>query len=57
MKNAEQARQLLAIAAMLDGAWWEDAAKIGGVDRQTLRDWVLRLDERGPQVLAYRSMP
>ena len=41
-KDAAQARRLLAIAAVLDGASREDAAKIGGMDRQTLRDWVIR---------------
>ena len=39
-KDVAQARRLLAIAAVLDGASREDAAKIGGMDRQTLRDWV-----------------
>ncbi len=43
-----QARRLLAIAALLDGASREDAAKIGGMDRQTLRDWVIRFNEQGP---------
>ena len=43
-KDAAQARRLLAIAAVLDGALREDAAKIGGMDRQTLRDWVSRLE-------------
>src|SRR5262245_60544322 len=38
--DAAQARRLLAIAAVLDGASREEAAKIGGMDRQTLRDWV-----------------
>jgi hypothetical protein len=35
-KDAAQARGLLAIAAVLDGASREEAAKIGGMDRQTL---------------------
>ena len=35
-------RRLLAIAAVLDGASRTEAAKIGGMDRQTLRDWVIR---------------
>src|SRR6266508_2962103 len=48
VKNAAQARRLLAIAAVLDGASREDAAKIGGMDRQTLRDWVIRFNEQGP---------
>src|SRR5262249_22642362 len=37
-KDAAQARRLLAIAAVLDGASREEAATIGGMDRQTLRD-------------------
>ena len=50
-KDAAQARRLLAIAAVLDGASREEAAKIGGMDRQTLRDWVIRFNERGPDGL------
>jgi transposase len=50
-KDAAQARRLLAIAAVLDGASREDAAEIGGMDRQTLRDWVIRFNERGPDGL------
>jgi transposase len=50
-KDAGQARRLLAIAAVLDGASREDAAKIGGMDRQTLRDWVIRFNAQGPEGL------
>jgi transposase len=50
-KDAAQARRLLAIAAVLDGASREEAAKIGGMDRQTLRDWVIRFNEQGPDGL------
>jgi transposase len=50
-KDAAQARRLLAIAAVLDGASRHDAAKIGGMDRQTLRDWVIRFNNRGPDGL------
>jgi len=50
-KDAAQARRLLAIAAVLDGVSREAAAKIGGMDRQTLRDWVLRFNEQGPDGL------
>ena len=50
-KDVAQARRLLAIAAVLDGASREDAAKIGGMDRQTLRDWVIRFNEQGPDGL------
>src|SRR4051812_47621160 len=46
-KDAAQARRLLAIAAVLDGASREDAAKLGGMDRQTLREWVIRFNAQG----------
>jgi transposase len=46
-KDAAQARRLLAIAAVLDGASRNEAAKIGGMDRQTLRDWVIRFNDQG----------
>src|SRR5437762_11440314 len=46
-KDAAQARRLLAIAAVLDGASREEAAKIGGMDRQTLRDWGTGFNEQG----------
>jgi transposase len=50
-RDAAQARRLLAIAAVLDGTSREDAAKIGGMERQTLRDWVIRFNEQGPEGL------
>ena len=56
-KDAAQARRLLAIAAVLDGALREDAAKIGGMDRQTLRDWVIRFNEQGPDGLVNIPSP
>src|SRR6202158_2430319 len=56
-KNAAQARRLLAIAAVLDGTSREDAAKIGGMDRQTLRDWVIRFNEQGPEGLVNIPSP
>jgi transposase len=34
---------------VLDGASREEAATIGGMDRQTLRDWVIRFNEQGPE--------
>ena len=46
-KDAAQARRLLAIAAVLEGASRSEAAKIGGMDRQTLRDWVIRFNDQG----------
>ena len=50
-KNAGQARRLLAIALVLDGCSREAAARVGGMDRQTLRDWVIRFNEQGPEGL------
>ena len=50
-KDGSQARRLLAIAAVLDGASREEVAKLGGMDRQTLRDWVIRFNEQGPDGL------
>lgn len=41
------ARRMLAIANALDGMSREDAARFAGMDRQTLRDWVLRYNEHG----------
>src|SRR5437868_9677137 len=50
-RDVGQARRLLAIAAVLDGASRAEAAKIGGMDRQTLRDWVIRFNDQGPDGL------
>lgn len=50
-KDTAQVRRLLAIAAVLDGASRAEAAKVGGMDRQTLRDWVIRFNEQGPDGL------
>jgi transposase len=57
VKNAAQARRLLAIATVLDGAARQEAAKIGGMDRQTLRDWVIRFNEQGPDGLINKVSP
>jgi transposase len=51
VKDANQARRLLAIAAVLDGMDREEAARVGGMDRQTLRDWVHRFNAQGPDGL------
>src|SRR3974390_1002918 len=56
-RNGAQARRLLAIAAVLDGASREEAAKAGGMDRQTLRDWVIRFNEEGPEGLINKPSP
>ena len=56
-KDVAQARRLLAIAAILDGAPRAEAARIGGMDRQTLRDWVVRFNEQGPEGLTNMVSP
>jgi transposase len=56
-KDANQGRRLLALAAVSDGMSRADAAKIGGMDRQTLRDWVHRFNAEGPDGLENRSAP
>ena len=43
-RDANQARRLLSLAAIYDGMNRKDAAMVGGMDRQTLRDWVLRFN-------------
>src|SRR5271167_4221633 len=51
VKNANRSRRLLSLAAVLDGMNRTEAARIGGMDRQTLRDWVHRFNEHGPDGL------
>ena len=46
-KDGPQARRLLAVAAIYDGAPRTEAAKIGGVGLQIIRDWVMRFNARG----------
>jgi transposase len=51
VKDAKQSRRLLSIAAVLDGMSRAEAARVGGMDRQTLRDWVHRFNAQGPEGL------
>jgi len=50
-------RRLLSLAAIYDGMNRTEASKIGGMDRQTLRDWVHRFSEAGPSGLLDRKGP
>ena len=54
---AKQARRLLALAAVHDGESRARAAQIGGMDRQTLRDWVHRFNAEGPAGLIDHRAP
>ena len=56
-KDGPQARRLLALAAIYDGAPRSEAAKIGGVTLQIVRDWVLRFKAHGPAGLVDRKAP
>jgi len=56
-KDGPQARRLLALAAIYDGATRTEAAKIGGVGLQIIRDWVLRFNARGPDGLLNGKAP
>ena len=48
------ARSILAIGNALEGMSSAEAARSTGMDRQTLRDWELRYNERGIDGLADR---
>lgn len=52
--DAKQSRRLLALALLLDGTSRYDAARMTGMDRQTLRDWVHRYNAEGVAGLADR---
>jgi transposase len=56
-KNAAQARRLLAIAAVYEGKQRSEAARVGAMDRQTLRDWVHRFNAAGPAGLIDGKAP
>src|SRR5260370_33136356 len=46
-EDARVGRRMLAIANALDGMSREAAAQAAGMDRQTLRDWVIPYNENG----------
>ena len=54
-KDSYQARRLLALALVLDGASRMAAARAAGMDRQTLRDWVHRYNAEGVEGLCDRA--
>ena len=56
-KSANQGRRLLALAEICDGASRSDAARIGGVGLQIVRDWVVRFNARGPDGLLDGKAP
>jgi transposase len=56
-KDGAQARRLLALAAIYEGATRTAAAKIGSVTLQIVRDWVLKFNAHGPDGLIDRKPP
>jgi transposase len=56
-KDAPQARRLLALAAIYDGDSRSEAAKIGGVTVQIVRDWVVKFNTHGPDGLVDKKAP
>jgi hypothetical protein len=56
-RDAGQSRRLLALAEIYDGGSRTKAARIGGVGLQTLRDWVVRFNARGPDGLIKGKAP
>jgi transposase len=47
-RDGKQVRRLLALAAIYDGSSRTEAARIGGVTLQIVRDWVVRFNAEGP---------
>ncbi len=56
-KDGPQVRRLLALAAIYDGGTRGEAARIGGVTLQIVRDWVMRFNAQGPDGLIDRKAP
>lgn len=50
-RDANQVRRLLALAMIYEGGTRSEAAQLGGVGLQTVRDWVLRFNAAGPDGL------
>ena len=55
--DGNQTRRLLALAEVYDNGSRGDAARIGGVGLQVVRDWVLRFNADGPDGLIDRKAP
>src|SRR5215210_3512269 len=56
-RDPDQTRRLLALAAIYDGASRTEAAQIGSVTLQIVRDWVLRFNAKGPEGLLTGRAP
>jgi transposase len=56
-KDSGQARRLLALAEIYEGGSRSEAAQLGGVTLQSIRDWVLRFNSHGPDGLIAIKAP
>ncbi|MGH1481259.1 MAG: helix-turn-helix domain-containing protein, partial [Geminicoccales bacterium] len=56
-RTPSASRRMLALALVLEGSKRAEAAKAGGMDRQTLRDWVHRFNAEGPEGLYSKPGP
>jgi transposase len=56
-RDGDAARRMLALAHVLDGGSRGEAARLCGMDRQTLRDWVHRYNAEGLAGLHDRPHP
>ena len=56
-KDAAQARRLLALASIYNGASRTEAARVGAVTVQIVRDWVVKFNAHGPAGLIDRKPP
>lgn len=56
-KDANQTRRLLSLAVIYEGGRRSEAAALGGVGLQIVRDWVLRFNAEGPAGLIDRKSP
>lgn len=56
-RDPDQTRRLLALAAIYDGATRSEAARIGAVTLQIVRDWVIKFNAHGPEGLRTRRAP
>ena len=56
-RDPDQTRRLLALAAIYGGGSRSEAAAVGGVGLQTVRDWVVRFNQEGAAGLLNGKAP
>jgi len=56
-KDGAQTRRLLALASIYAGSSRSQAAAVGGVTLQIVRDWVVRFNSEGPEGLIDKTSP